>query len=249
MKPYVSIDIETTGLDPDTCQILEIGAVIDDWTTPVDELPVFHCYIDNGEIVGQPYALAMNTNILRAIAERKGKHVAVVASCLWNWLCANGLQQGPDTFAGKNFAKFDLQFLKYLPGWDRLEICHRSIDPGMLFWNPAIDNGVPSTEVCMERAGLTGPVAHTAVEDAKTVVELIRIGTQRLDTIVDQLAEQGYCLELYSTGAKYSARFMPVGAERRDECESTLPTMWNDFVHGDTVIETVRAAALEVRIR
>ena len=26
--PYVSIDIETTGLDPETCQILEIGAVL-----------------------------------------------------------------------------------------------------------------------------------------------------------------------------------------------------------------------------
>ena len=39
--PYVSIDIETTGLDPATCQILEIGAVWDDWTQPLQNLPTY----------------------------------------------------------------------------------------------------------------------------------------------------------------------------------------------------------------
>ena len=43
--PYVSIDIETTGLDPETCQTLEIGAVFDNWTLPIRELPTFHCYV------------------------------------------------------------------------------------------------------------------------------------------------------------------------------------------------------------
>ena len=52
--PYVSIDIETTGLDPETCQILEIGAVFDNWTLPIRDLPTFHCYVVHKQIVGSP---------------------------------------------------------------------------------------------------------------------------------------------------------------------------------------------------
>ena len=41
---YISIDIETTGLDPENCQILSIGAVIEDTLNqlPFEELPTFH---------------------------------------------------------------------------------------------------------------------------------------------------------------------------------------------------------------
>ena len=66
--PYVSIDIETTGLDPETCQILEVGAVFDDWTKAIGDLPKFHCYVIHKQIVGQPYALALNADTLRRIA-------------------------------------------------------------------------------------------------------------------------------------------------------------------------------------
>ena len=43
---YVSIDIETTGLHEDECDIIEFGAVIDDLRVmaPISKLPVFHCY-------------------------------------------------------------------------------------------------------------------------------------------------------------------------------------------------------------
>ena len=52
--PYVSIDIETTGLDPDTCQILEIGAVWDDWTKPIDQLPTYRRLVVHSEYRGTP---------------------------------------------------------------------------------------------------------------------------------------------------------------------------------------------------
>ena len=42
---YVSIDLETTGLDPARCQILEVGAIYDDGIRYVDDLPIFHKYI------------------------------------------------------------------------------------------------------------------------------------------------------------------------------------------------------------
>ena len=54
---YVSLDIETTGLNPENCQVLEIGAVIDDGTTPIEECPTFHCYVDHGLILGEPFAV------------------------------------------------------------------------------------------------------------------------------------------------------------------------------------------------
>lgn len=65
--PYVSIDIETTGLDPATCQTLEIGAVLDDWKTPINQLPRFRRVLAYEHVTGSPYAMAMNTGLLKMI--------------------------------------------------------------------------------------------------------------------------------------------------------------------------------------
>jgi len=182
MTPYVSIDIETTGLDPNTCQILEIGAVIDDWETPVDELPTFHCYVDNGQITGSPYALSMHPTILRRIAIKEEGYQYLVPDdvpvTFLGWLMDKKVNPGlcPITCAGKNFAGFDRQFLERLTYWkDCVPTNYRSIAPGSMYWNPREDmNGPPATETCMERAGIQGPVTHAAVEDAIVVVKLIR---------------------------------------------------------------------------
>ena len=38
---YISIDLETTGLSSETCEVIEFGAVLDDLTTlqPIESLP------------------------------------------------------------------------------------------------------------------------------------------------------------------------------------------------------------------
>jgi len=189
-RPYVSIDAETTGLDPDHCQILEVGAVIDDWVKPLDKLPKFHAYVYHDEIVGQPYALQMNQSILRKIAgaqdAMRNVSFATVDGDLFlrskavprafaDFLTACG---GIDPkkavlVAGKNFAGFDRPFLECLPGWN-IPFHHRVIDPAMLYWNPDTDEVPPSLKRCMELAGIDGEVAHTAVEDALMVVKLVR---------------------------------------------------------------------------
>jgi DNA polymerase III epsilon subunit-like protein len=195
MKPYCSIDIETTGLDRDNHMILEIGAVLDDWVSSVETLPKFRCYVDNGPLIqGSPYALSMHPKIFRYIAtngkERepdqegiaiiKVKHVAqefLTWLQRWNMKpCTRHL-----TAAGKNFAGFDQQFLRRLPRWEEfIPTQHRVIDPGNLYWDPRIDgNGLPNLKTCMERAGIPGTVAHTALEDAIVVVKLIRIWFKR----------------------------------------------------------------------
>ena len=49
---YVSIDIETTGLDPMKNQIVEIGAVIDKIgsKTPIEDLPKFRAVLIHEEM-------------------------------------------------------------------------------------------------------------------------------------------------------------------------------------------------------
>jgi len=182
MNPYVSIDIETTGLDPDTCQVLSIGAVIDDGKSPIEELPTFHCYVDNGVIRGEPYALSMHPKILRAIATGETEvwifKPNEVATDFQMWLdrhdMASYAPKAKIVPAGKNFDSFDRQFLRRLPNWEQyIRLKHRSIDPGNLYFQPS-DDGPPDTKECMQRAGITGEVAHTALEDAVVVVKLIR---------------------------------------------------------------------------
>lgn len=176
MKPYFSIDIETTGLNPDTCQVIEIGAIYEDGKgTPLCELPRFHGYIMNTPLVGEPYALSMHPKILRRIAIREDGYnyytPNMIVPSLHCWI--RSFTHDKITIAGKNFGAFDLQFLRKLPEWDKVEYHHRYLDPGNLYWQPN-DNMPPSTEECMRRAGLVPQVMHTALADAEVVIELIR---------------------------------------------------------------------------
>lgn len=59
-----SLDIETTGLDETTNQIIEIGGVIDDLEDPqsIDQLPEFHCYVVHPEYTVSEYVLGMHSD-------------------------------------------------------------------------------------------------------------------------------------------------------------------------------------------
>jgi DNA polymerase III epsilon subunit-like protein len=185
--PYVSIDLETTGLNAETCQILEFGAVFDDWTRPLADMPRFHRYIAHDIIVGEPFAIQMNAAIIKKIANRMKNDpgfctINELASQFERWLrgvCGWDTSEHI-TPAGKNFASFDMNFLKPKGFGDFFH--RRTLDPAVLYWYPTEDKKLPDTKTCMLRAGLDGEVAHTAVEDALTVVHLIRRGMKRLAT-------------------------------------------------------------------
>lgn len=68
---YISIDIETTGLDPETCQILSIGAVIEDTLNPIpfEDLPKFHGVIKRENVSGSLFALNMNRDLIETIVQ------------------------------------------------------------------------------------------------------------------------------------------------------------------------------------
>jgi hypothetical protein len=66
---YVSIDLETTGLDRDKHQVLSIGAIVEDTKLklPYDQIPKFYGVILRYEISGSPRALTMNKDLIEMI--------------------------------------------------------------------------------------------------------------------------------------------------------------------------------------
>lgn len=68
---YISIDVETTGLDPEFNQILSIGAVIEDTLNPIpfEELPKFHAVIKRESVYGSIFALNLNKDLIQAMKD------------------------------------------------------------------------------------------------------------------------------------------------------------------------------------
>lgn len=177
----VSLDIETTGLDPKRCQILEIGAVIGD-TEGDGVIDTYHTFVLNDHIKGEPYALAMNQDIIKIIANKenypddKFTSPCHVAYDFLKWLKRNGLVgETKPSFAGKNFSGFDLQFLKRrIHFWkDTVPMHYRHLDVGSMYFKKDMA-GIPSLDECRCIAGLPGTISHRAIDDARLVLELIR---------------------------------------------------------------------------
>lgn len=194
--PYVSIDLETTGLDPDVCQILEFGAVIDDWHTPIENLPQFHYYVlprrrVRGQmyLTGSPFALALNAKILKIIDsthfETEARPEKNLGARFADWLAQHKVDPLHVTAAGKNFASFDLQFLNSVAHFSKyVNFKHRTIDPALFYWRPDIDSCLPNTAECLKRAGFNSHVAHTAIEDCISIIQLIRRGIEKCQLII-----------------------------------------------------------------
>lgn len=68
---YVSIDIETSGLDTENNQVLSIGAVIEDTKKKLsfEDIPKFHAIVLQRQINGSPRALTMNKKIIELMGE------------------------------------------------------------------------------------------------------------------------------------------------------------------------------------
>lgn len=175
---YISLDLETTGLNPEKCQILEIGAVLEDTAQQqtIKNLPHFHAYVRHELYSFEPFALRMNWELVKSIVYKEVEtiHVEDLASRFRDWLSANGILVGSMTYAGKNFGSFDMQFLKQVPGWtDKVKMKHRAFDVGCMMWQ-AGDEVIPDLATCAKRAGLTEIVAHRAIDDAEMVVAIMR---------------------------------------------------------------------------
>jgi len=73
-RPYIALDIETTGLNTRKAQVLQVAAVLDDGVSPIEELDRINYVIKQDEInYGEPYALGMNAWIFQMIKDHKDK--------------------------------------------------------------------------------------------------------------------------------------------------------------------------------
>jgi oligoribonuclease (3'-5' exoribonuclease) len=159
-----SIDLETTGLDYEKCQIIEVGVAIDDLALgkvlPLAEVPKFHCYVQRDTYVGSAFALSMHSKILARMDKKEepykyywpGEAAGAMALFLKQFC---GADDGKITVVGKNFASFDLAFLRQEKPFLKEVVPlfrYRIIDIGTLFLNPAIDEKLPATDECVRRA-------------------------------------------------------------------------------------------------
>ena len=175
---YLSIDVETTGVNPFEHKVVMFAAILDDLNNPqpAEHLPFYSCII-NQEKKGDPYALEMNEWIFKEMP-KEGISQAQFIKEFTAWLNQQGFEQEDGRYvinvAGKNVAGFDNIFLKNIPGFtDRIRIRSRCIDPTILFLDEK-DEHLPNLQTCLERAGIQKKVSHNALEDALDIVQLIR---------------------------------------------------------------------------
>lgn len=110
---YVSIDIETSGLNPDMNNVLSIGAIIEDTEKKLsfEDVPKFNAIVLQNNIQGSPRAITMNKEIISLMGEYlEGKQEVreelkstsgyqfleedeVIKEFYW-WLDENGLGHG-----------------------------------------------------------------------------------------------------------------------------------------------------------
>jgi len=203
-RPYVSIDIETTGWDKQKSQVLEIAAIIDiDFTTPVDQLPSVRLLIDNDPIsYSEPYAMSMHPELLRDIADSlhnsRDEYPDTAEICKPNinfktfnasqastyltqvfkmWNTQYNSNHKRLIAAGKNFASFDLSIMENQGIWSREEF---GVDGCFLHRYYDVGNfyakefGYPPSLDEVNNKLGREKVSHKALDDCKDVIYAIR---------------------------------------------------------------------------
>jgi len=68
---YISIDLETTGLNSEKHQILSFSGILEDTKQNLDylEIPKFNIYVLRDDITGSPFAINMNSEIIESISK------------------------------------------------------------------------------------------------------------------------------------------------------------------------------------
>lgn len=178
---YISLDLETTCIDPKhPGNILMISMIVEDSNNPLplEQLPHFTAFIRQETIEGSAYALAMNHWILDIISGRKENNTKypIYDGSSWIGPAQEFLSQhfvagaGKIPVAGKNVATFDIQFM---PKGIKDRFSYKVIDPTSMFIDWDADK-LPGLETLKKKLGLGDFVAHDAYEDAIDVIRVLR---------------------------------------------------------------------------
>jgi oligoribonuclease (3'-5' exoribonuclease) len=151
LRPYLAIDIETTGLDTGKSHILQIGWVIDDGVSPRDQLQKGSVIIKEDVIrYGESFALGMNGWLFQEMSKKEPKYpvhslqsglarfleAVVTASELAKKFDEEQGEKKPSKkiqLAGKNVANFDFPIIKNWIEYGRpqhIDEIYRYIGPG-----------------------------------------------------------------------------------------------------------------------
>lgn len=181
------IDIETTGLDPHTHQILEFACIL--WDPISGRVSSFERVVWHSCLLGQAIALGMNARLLQILgkAEREDTvgqagvcSIDTLQSEFLSWLGDNGVVPADGkadkvslTVCGKNVASFDVPFLK--PIFDRIKFRHRVLDIGSVCYDPTIHGSeLPSLQECLDFLEIPKQVSHTALDDCSAVLSVLQ---------------------------------------------------------------------------
>ena len=177
-RRLISVDIETTGLDHNRCEILSIGAVVINLDTRQKE-DTFYGIINHRNFYAEPYALMLNADLIAKIADGgyeeengdgstyiKDSKESVLRKFL-EWLYP--FKQY--CVVGKNFGTFDLKFFEKAYGKNPFN--RRIVDVGSIYFDLNVDSKVPNLPECLDKAGMNNVVTHNALEDAQQVADLV----------------------------------------------------------------------------
>jgi oligoribonuclease (3'-5' exoribonuclease) len=174
LKPYLALDLETTGLNTHCSHILQIAAVWDDGVSPVDKLQHMSAYIKNETIAyAELGALAINADLFKKVAKGEVESMSLDAALyrLCGFVIANA-GNNKVVAAGANVGKFDLQLLETWADkglMDRFH--HRTFEVGSLY---ATEFGRPASLTEINKITGRGEVKHDALSDAFDIVHAIR---------------------------------------------------------------------------
>jgi DNA polymerase III alpha subunit (gram-positive type) len=169
--PYLSIDVETTGLDRSFSHVVQLAAIYDNGKA-VGDLPTFNRLIRWPVLKHcEEYALNMNRDLIQSAFLEKASLVRTVAADFADWL--NEIQPGGKfTPAGKNVDGFDLVVLRNPINDFKLDrLNRRCLDPGSMYAEDF--DHIPSLDEINKLIG-RGKVSHDALDDCWDVVYAIR---------------------------------------------------------------------------
>jgi DNA polymerase III epsilon subunit-like protein len=194
-RPYVSLDIETTGVGPEV-DVIQIAAVLDEPGVAVENLETFDVILKHNNFKNaEPYALYLNAGLIDTIRQGKDERITwpriameQFVDKLEEWKAKtlkydeeyNTGMKGKHMIAGKNVAGFDKPKMEYaaktyanMDLYKRMckQWVHRTLDPGSMYFPMFGYN--PSLSQINEELGRK-EVSHNALDDAFDVVYAIR---------------------------------------------------------------------------
>lgn len=168
IKPYVIIDLETTGLDPINDRIIEIGAI-----------RIGEDYLEYSAIVKQEIDIPEKIRNLTGISEveiKEGNHEEIAINELLDFI-------GEDTLVGYNI-NFDIKFInEALKRQGRSKIKNMTYDVMKYVKNDKLFLKNYKLETVLNEYQINVAVPHRALEDAKIIRKLI----EKLDKLVGLL--------------------------------------------------------------